>query len=111
MGSHGAAISAVNTELDFARSALDKGERDAILSACTLLNDDLVEARKAVPAPNSSVDAALRKGLDAVTLGASDCLQGARVASVASLNERAMAELTTARADMDAVNQAIANWR
>ncbi len=107
---HGAAITALNTQLDFARAALAKGDRTEILSACNLLHDDLTDARAVLPAPNPAVDAALRQGFDAVTTGAADCLQGARLADVASITERAMAELQDARTRMDSANRAIAAW-
>lgn len=107
---HGAAIAAVDTELDLARTALSAGDRQAILGACTLLSDDVVEARKGLPLPDTKTDSELRHGLDSVAVGAADCVQGARVASVASLNEKAMAELGDARAAMDAAKQALAAW-
>jgi hypothetical protein len=107
---YGAAVSAVGTQLDFARSALDKGQRDAILSACNLLHDDLGPAEQALPVPNLTVDAALRTSLNDLSTGVEDCLQGARVASVASITERAMAELARARTELDTANRDITNW-
>jgi hypothetical protein len=107
---HGAAIAAVDTELDLARTALSAGDRQSILGACTLLSDDVGEARKGLPVPDTRTDSELRHGLDSVGVGAADCVQGARVASVASLNEKAMAELGDARAAMDAAKQALAAW-
>ncbi|MDQ6615244.1 MAG: hypothetical protein M3083_10970 [Actinomycetota bacterium] len=107
---HGTATSAVGTELEQARTALMAGDRQAVLGACSLLGDDVTEARKGLPVPDAATDAALRRGLDAVGVGAADCLQGARVASNASLNEKAMAELTDARARMDAADRALAAW-
>jgi hypothetical protein len=107
---HGAAIAALSTQLDYARTALDNGQRDVILSACNLLHDDLTQARSAVPVPNSTVNAALQSALDAVSVADNDCIQGARIASSAALNEKAMAELTNARSQMDLANRAIANW-
>jgi hypothetical protein len=108
---HGASVATLSTQLDFARSALDKGDRQAILSACNLLRDDLADTRKALPVPNAGVDTALRQALGSVTTGVADCLQGARVASVASIVERAMAELGDARTRLDGANRAIASWQ
>lgn len=107
---HGAAVAAVSKQLDYARTALNNGQRDVILPACNLLHDDLTQARSAVPVPNPTVNAALQSALDAVSVAAADCIQGARIASSAALNEKAMAELSNARSRMDLANQAIANW-
>lgn len=108
---HGAAIAAVRTQLGFARTALNAGDRQAILAACNLLQDDLSEGRKALPVPDPTADGALRKAFSTMSSGVSDCLQGARLASVASITERAMAELSDASTLMDMANQAIANWK
>ena len=108
---HGPAIAAVRTQLGFARSALDAGDRQTILAACNLLQDDLNAARNALPVPNPAADSALRKGLSSTSTGDSDCLQGARLASVASIVERAMAELRDASALMDTANQTITDWK
>ena len=107
---HGAAVTALSQQLTFARTELNKGNQPDIIASCNLLHDDLTAAMKAVPAPNPTVDAALRKAFGAISVGDSDCLEGARLASVASITERAMAELTTARTDMDSANSAIAAW-
>ncbi len=61
---HGPAVAAVSADLDQARQALSGGQRQLIISACTQLQEDLVDARKALPVPNPSVDAALRRALD-----------------------------------------------
>ncbi|HEX3542331.1 MAG TPA: hypothetical protein VHT75_18000 [Acidimicrobiales bacterium] len=108
---HGAAIATARTQLGFARSTLDHGDRQAILSACNLLHDDLNDVQKALPVPNATVDSALRKAVASLSSGVSDCLQGARLASVASITERAMAELSDASTLMDTANQAIIDWK
>jgi len=100
----------MGTELGLARTALAAGERQSILGACSLLEDDVVEARTGLPAPNPGVDSALRRAVSAVQMGASDCFRGAQLASVASLNEKAMAELADAKTKVDAFNQALASW-
>jgi len=108
---HGAAVSAVSTDLDAARQALDTGQRPVILSACNQLQEDLVDARKGLPVPDTTVDRALRPALDAVGAGVPDCLEGARLASQASITEKAIAELRDARPKMDDANKAIAAWQ
>jgi hypothetical protein len=108
---HGAAVSAVNQELDQSRTALAAGDRQSILGACTLLRDDVDEAKKGLPVPEVNVDAALQRALNATGVAADDCLSGARVASNASLNEKAMRELATARSQMDTADQALAAWQ
>ena len=107
---HGADVMAVSRDLDAARQAVDKGDRPVILSTCNQLQDDLAAARKGLPAPDPSVDSALRAGLDAVAAGVPDCLQGARLASQASVTEKAQAKFNDARPKMDAVDKAIADW-
>jgi hypothetical protein len=107
---HGAAVKAVSTELDLAQATLTAGNQQNIIGDCSLLRDDVTEARKVLPVPDATVDAALRQALDSVDVGAADCVQGGRVASNATLNEKAMAELKTARVKMDAANQALAAW-
>ncbi len=107
---HGAAVAAVSTDLDQAQQALSGGQRQLIISACTQLQEDLVEARKALPVPNPSVDAALRSALDAIEAGVPDCLDGARIANQAHITETAIAEFRDARPKMDEANRAIAEW-
>ncbi len=107
---HGAAVKAVSMELDIAQATLAGGNQQNIIGDCSLLRDDVTEAKKGLPAPVATVDSALRQGLDSVDMGAADCVQGGRVASNATLNEKAMAELKAARAKMDAANAALAAW-
>ncbi len=108
---HGEAVQAVSLDLDSARDALSKGDRPVILSSCNQLEEDLAEARKALPVPDPTVDGALRAALDAIQAGVPDCLQGARVASQASITESAIAKFRDARPKMDDANAAIAAWR
>ena len=107
---HGAAVAAVSTDLDQAREALSGGQRQLIISACTQLQEDLVEARKALPVPDATVDTALRSALDAIEGGVPDCLDGARIANQAHITETAIAEFRAARPKMDEANRAIENW-
>ncbi len=107
---HGAAVAAVSTDLDEARQALSGGQRQLIISACTQLQEDLVEAREALPVPDPTVDAALRSALDAIEAGVPDCLEGARLANQAHITETAIAEFRDARPKMDEANRAIADW-
>ncbi len=107
---HGAAVAAVSTDLDQAREALSGGQRQIIISACTQLQEDLAEARKALPVPNPSVDGLLRSAFDAIEAGVPDCLDGARIANQAHITETAIAEFRDARPKMDEANKAIAEW-
>ena len=107
---HGAAVAAVSTDLDQARQALSGGQRQVIISACTQLREDLVEARKALPVPNPSVDGLLRTAFDAIEAGVPDCIDGARIANQAHITETAIAEFRDARPKLDEANRAIAEW-
>jgi hypothetical protein len=108
---HGAAVSAVSTDLDAARQALDTGQRPSILSSCNQLQEDLVDARKGLPVPDATVDGALRAALDAVGAGVPDCLEGARLANQASVTEKAIAEFRDARPKLDDADKALAAWQ
>ena len=107
---HGAAVTTVSTELDRARATLMSGNQQSIIGDCTVLSDSVTAAKKGLPVPDPTSDAALRKALTSTDMGAADCIQGARAASNATLNEKAMAELTDARGQMDQANQALAAW-
>ena len=108
---HGEVVQAVSVDLDAARDALSKGDRPVILSSCNQLQEDLADARKSLPVPEPTVDGALRAALEAIESGVPDCLQGARVASQASITESAIAKFRDARPKMDEANAAIAAWR
>ncbi|MDQ3898604.1 MAG: hypothetical protein M3326_15400 [Actinomycetota bacterium] len=107
---HGAVVTAVSTDVDTANAALDKGDRPVILSSCNQLQEDLADARKAVPVPDATVDARLRAALDAVGTAVPTCLQGARVASDNRLVEQAQREMKDARAKLDEATKAIDDW-
>jgi len=108
---HGAAVKAVSTDVDAANSALDKGDRPAILSSCNQLQEDLADARKGVPAPDATVDAALRAGFDAVGTAVPTCLQGGRIANQNLIVEQAQREMKAARLKMDDAGKAITAWQ
>lgn len=108
---HGAAVRAVSVDLDSAREGLAKGDRPAIISSCNQLKEDLVDARKGLPVPDPTVDGAVRRAFDAIEAGVPDCLEGARVASQASITESAIAKFRDARPAMDDANAAIAAWK
>ena len=108
---HGSIVSAVSDDIDRSVQALNAGQRPVVLSECTQLQEDLIEAKKkAVPVPDSTVDAAVRSGFDATTTAVTTCLEGARVASDASIVEKAQREMKTAREKYSAAQDAIAAW-
>jgi hypothetical protein len=108
---HGAAVKAVSGDIDSSRSALSGGQRPDILASCNQLEEDLASARKGLPVPDPSSDAALRKALDTTSAGAADCLQGARIANQAAITEKGIAELRDARGQLDDAQKAIDAWR
>ena len=108
---HGSAVSITSDDLDRSQQALNAGERPVVLSTCTQLKEDLVDARKALPGPDPGVDAALRSALDATDTAATTCVDGARVASDAGKIEQAQREMKTARDRFDAAQSAIERWQ
>jgi hypothetical protein len=107
---HGAAITALNTDLEAARMTLSSLQRPDILGNCNQLRDSLIEARKGLPVPDEAVDNALRTGLDAVAVGTEDCIQGARGPNIPQL-EKSFSELREAHTLMDVANRTIEAWR
>jgi hypothetical protein len=107
---HGATVKVVSDDIDRAVQALNAGQRPVVLSECTQLQEDLVDAKKAVPVPDSTVDGALRKALDDTTTAANTCVEGGRVASDASIVEKAQREMKTARDSYSKAQDAIAAW-
>jgi hypothetical protein len=108
---HGSAVSVVSDDLDRSVQALNAGQRPVVLSECTQLQEDLVDAKKAVPAPDPTVDAALRSAFDATTAAVTTCVEGARVASDASIIEKAQREMKVARERYDAAQSALKAWQ
>jgi len=107
---HGAAVTAVSTDVDTANGALDKGDRPVILSSCNQLQEDLADARKGLPVPDAAADGALRAGLDAVAAAVPTCLDGARTASDAKIVEQSQRDMKAARTKMDEADKALAAW-
>ena len=108
---HASAVKVVSDDIDRSVQALNAGQRPVVLSECTQLKDDLVDAKKAVPVPDPTVDAALRSALAATETAMNTCVEGGRVASDASIVEKAQREMKTARETYDAAQAAIAAWR
>lgn len=105
------AVAAVSIDVDSANDALTKGDRPVVLSSCYQLQDDLAGARKGLPVPDPTVDAAVRSGLDAVGTAVPTCIHGGQVANQASIVEQAQREMKVARTKMDDANKAIADWQ
>lgn len=108
---HGAVVNAVSLDVDLANGGLDRGDRPVILSSCIQLQEDVTDARKAVPVPDPDVDSALRAALDSVGTAVVTCIEGGRVASDARIVEKAQAEMKDARAKLDAAQAAIRAWQ
>ncbi|MGI8985035.1 MAG: hypothetical protein ACR2HM_10990 [Acidimicrobiales bacterium] len=104
-------VKVVSDDIDRSVQALNAGQRPVVLSECTQLQDDLLEARKAVPVPDSTVDAAVRAAFDATGTAVDTCVEGARIASDADKIEEAQAQMKTAREKYDVAQKAIASWQ
>ena len=107
---YGAIVNSVSDDIDRSVQALNAGQRPVVLSECTQLQEDLADAKKAVPAPDSTVDGALRAAFDATTKAVNTCVEGARIASDADKIEEAQAQMKTARERYDAAQKAIDSW-
>lgn len=107
---HDATVNAVSIDIDEANGGLDKGDRPVILSSCNQLQEDLADARRALPVPDATVDGALRAAVDAAGVAVTTCLEGGRIASDASIVEKAQREMKAARAKMDDAQSAIKAW-
>ena len=108
---HGSVVSVVSDDIDRSVQALNAGQRPILLSECTQLMEDLAGARKAVPAPDATVDAALRTAFEATGTAVATCVDGARIASDASIIEKAQREMKVAREKYDAARSAIEAWQ
>lgn len=108
---HGSAVKVVSDDIDRAVQALNAGQRPVVLSECTQLTEDLADARKSVPAPDPAVDQALRAAFDATGTAAATCVEGGRVASDASIVEKAQREMKTARESYTKAQDAVAAWK
>ena len=107
---YSAIVKSVSDDIDRSVQALNAGQRPVVLSECTQLQEDLAEAKKAVPVPDSTVDGALRAAFDATTTAVNTCVEGARIASDADKIEEAQAQMKTACEKYDAAQDAIAAW-
>ncbi len=107
---HGDALAALSADLETARSTLSSLLRPDILGSCNQLRDSLGEARKGLPVPDATTDAALQAAFDAVAVGTEDCIQGARGPDIPQL-EKSFGELREAARLMDVANRAIEAWR
>ena len=107
---HGAVINAVSLDVDAANEALTKGDRAVILSSCNQLQEDLADARKALPVPDATVDGSVRAALDSIGKATPTCLQGARIANDNHLVEQAQREMKDARTKLDEAQRAIDAW-
>jgi len=107
---YGAVVKSVSDDIDRSVQALNAGQRPVVLSECTQLQEDLVDAKKAVPVPDATVDAALRSAFDVTTTAVATCVEGARVASDASIVEKAQREMKVARDSYTKAQDAIAAW-
>lgn len=108
---HGSVVSVVSDDIDRSVQALNAGQRPILLSECTQLMENLADARKAVPVPDATVDAALRSAFDATGTAVATCVDGARIASDASIIEKAQREMKVAREKYDAAQSAIEAWQ
>ena len=102
-------MTALNGDLDTARTTLSTLQRPDILGNCTQLRDSLGEARKGLPVPDATADAALRTAMDAVAVGTEDCIQGARGPDIPRL-EKSFSELREAHTLLDLANRTLAAW-
>ena len=107
---YSAIVKSVSDDIDRSVQALNAGQRPVVLSECTQLQEDLVEAKKAVPVPDATVDGALKAAFDATTTAVNTCVEGARIASDADKIEEAQAQMKTAREKYDAAQSAIEAW-
>ena len=107
---YSAIVKSVSDDIDRSVQALNAGQRPVVLSECTQLQEDLAEARKAVPVPDSTVDGALRAAFDATGTAVNTCVEGARIASDADKIEEAQAQMKTAREKYTVAQDAIAAW-
>lgn len=104
---HGKAVTQVSSDVNDANSALDKGQRPDVLSACHQLQDDLAAARKPLPVPDATANGVVTGAFDAVNTAVTDCLSAAQVGNDARLTEQSQAEMKVARTKMDDANHAL----
>ena len=111
---HGDLVIAYEKDLDAAGDTINRGEKQATISACTQLSDDAKEMREEVfPVPNPAVDGLLRQSVDLAVTGADNCIQGGRTTEEhgARRVEAAMDELTDAHQKFLEAKAAIEVWK
>jgi hypothetical protein len=111
---HGDLFAAFEKDLDAAGDTINRGERQATISACTQLGDDAKEMREEVfPVPNPAVDGPLRASVDLAVRAADNCVQGGRTSAEhgARQVEAAMRELTDARQRLLEAKAAMDAWQ
>lgn len=107
---HASLIALISDDIDRSNQALSGGQRSLVLSACTQLQEDSTDAKKALPVPDATVHAALSEALEFSQKSAAGCIEGARVAGDAHLVEVAQADMKKAREKYDTAQDAIAAW-
>ena len=110
---HGDLVAAYEKDLDAAGDTINRGEKQATISACTQLSDDAKEMKDEVfPVPNPAVDGPLRQSVDISITGANNCIQGGRSSAEhgARQVEAAMKELTDARNKYLEAKAALEAW-
>lgn len=110
---NGDLFAAFEKDLDAAGDTINRGEKQATISACTQLSDDAKEMRSDVfPVPNAAVDTALRQSVNLAVTGADNCIRGGRDTSDAGARqvEAAMKELTDARQKFLEAKVAMEAW-
>lgn len=111
---HADLVAAYEKDLEAARDTINRGERQATISACTQLADDATEMRSEVfPVPDPAVDVPLRQSVDLALQGADDCIQGGRSSADAGARqvEAAMKEIADARQRYLEAKAAFEAWR
>ncbi|MDQ3980272.1 MAG: hypothetical protein M3314_12080 [Actinomycetota bacterium] len=110
---HADLIAAYEKDLDAAGDTINRGEKQATISACTQLSDDAKEIKdEALPVPNPAVDGPLRQSVDIALTAADNCIQGGRTTEEhgARRVEAAMKELTDAHRKFLEAKAAIEAW-
>ncbi len=110
---HGDLVTAFEKDLDAAGNTINRGEKQATISACTQLSDDAKEMKdEDFPVPNPAVDGPLRQTVDIALTAADNCIQGGRTTEEhgARRVEAAMKELTEARQKFLQAKAAIEAW-
>ncbi|MGH9278217.1 MAG: hypothetical protein ACRD12_08925 [Acidimicrobiales bacterium] len=107
---NGELVAAYSRDLDDAINNINQGARANTVGSCTQVDDDAKELdTQAFPVPDGTVDAALRRAVDAGKLAAASCIAGARGGGASDI-EKSQAEFAEARKALDEAQAAIAAW-